>query len=529
MRGLVVLFLLPGMAAAEVVELSFPVSAAEVFPQGARLTAETTVTLPAGDHELVVLLPPSYLSDGFRPDVGGAALRYTIVGENTEYDAQIFDTPAQAAARADLGDARAGLMDAERELAALTVQIDALEAAADVLRSVRGGDALPSPVELAQVAGLISTELVALAEETAALEAELPPLIRAVETADAVLERAAARLAALGAPEGRNWPLATLGVRLQDAGEVTVSHVFTDPGAGWSVSYDAALADALVTLDRVVEIRHGAGVAWVDADVTLSTAVPSGAMEAQPVFRDVARIGEEGPVLRSERMDLGGAVAEVAAAPLFAMAETDGPVVSYRLAEPVTVLLDGQVSVALPPVAFAAERYLAAAPRFDSTAFHMAEITNATGEPILPGPVRLSRDGGFVGESFLPAIAAGAQGRLGFGPEPDVALTLSFLDQQEGDRGIIRGRQTRSDALRVTAENLGETEREVRLRYAVPTSQQEDLEIDVETSPQATEENVDDLLGVLEWQLTFGPTSAQTIALDFDISWPEGQTLLWTP
>ncbi|MEO1798724.1 MAG: hypothetical protein AAFR53_17230, partial [Pseudomonadota bacterium] len=137
MRGLVVLFLLPGMAAAEVVELSFPVSAAEVFPQGARLMAETTVTLPAGDHELVVLLPPSYLSDGFRPDVGGAALRYTIVGENTEYDAQIFDTPAQAAARADLGDARAGLMDAERELAALTVQIDALEAAADVLRSVR--------------------------------------------------------------------------------------------------------------------------------------------------------------------------------------------------------------------------------------------------------------------------------------------------------------------------------------------------------------------------------------------------------
>ncbi|MEL6550938.1 MAG: DUF4139 domain-containing protein [Pseudomonadota bacterium] len=522
---------LPGVARADVVELPFPVVAAEVFPEGARVTARAAVALPAGDHEIVLLVPPAYLRDGFRAEVEGAVLTGTRVEQNTAFAPDVFDAPAQAAAREAVRVAEASLGAAEVALAAQIARIEALGAAEGLLRSIGGGAALPSLVELSQMVDLVSAELLDIAEAKAALERELPPLVTSVDRAEAALTRAEARLALLGAPQAAGWSLARLDVQLADAGDVTVTREFTDVGAGWSVSYDAAL-DTGVRLERVVDIRHGAGVPWIDAEVTLSTAMPSGQMEARTVTRDVARIGDRAPapVMRSTALDTAGAPEMLMeAAPAFAVAETDGPVVSYRLPAPVTVLLEGQVSVALAPLELDADRYLAATPRFDGTAFHMADIRNLSGEPILPGPVRLSRDGAFVGQGFLPAIAAGAEATLGFGPEPDIALSVRFIDQQEGDRGIIRGRAVRQDEIRLSAENLGDAAREVRLRYAVPTSQQEDLEIDVDLSPSPSEVDVEDQRGVMEWQLALAPGETAEIALSFDLSWPEGQALFWAP
>ncbi|MEL6914518.1 MAG: DUF4139 domain-containing protein [Pseudomonadota bacterium] len=520
---------MPGLAAAEVVELPLPVVAAEVFPQGARVVAEASVELPAGAHQIVTLVPPPYLRDGFRPRVRGAVLRATRVEQNTDYAPEAFDAPAQAAAREAVREAETDLRVAEAALATRTAQIEALEAAAALVRAVGGGETLPSPVELTQIVDLVGTELVEIAEALAALERALPPLIETVEEAAAALDRAELRLALLGPPEGAGWSLARLDVEVPEAGEVTVTRTFTDGSAGWSVSYDATLGEAL-TLERVVDIRHGAGVAWIDTDVTLSTALPSGQMEARPVARDVARIGAAAPLMRGTARDAAGAPAMLMeAAPAFAAAQTDGPVVTYRLPAPVTVLLEGQLSVALAPLVLDVDRYLAATPRFDETAFHMVETLNASGEPILPGPARLTRDGAFVGEVFLPAIAAGAEATLGFGPEPDVALSVTFLDQQEGDRGIIRGRAVRQDEIRLRAQNLGDAARAVRLRYAVPTSQQEDLVIDVDMRPPPDTANVDDLIGVMEWQLDLAPGEEADLALSFDLSWPEGQQLFWAP
>ena len=536
---------MPVAAWAEDVQLPISVVAAEVFPQGARVVTQASAELPAGAHRIDLLVPQALVArGGFQPVVSGASLVSTEIGANTVFDPSLFDSTAQAAARARMEAAEETRDAAELAVDVILSRISALEASGDFLRSVGTGDALPSAAEIAEMASLIAGELDGIVGKRLAFEQDLPELREALEEADEALLRAAQGLLALGAPDA-DWLLVSLSVASEEAGEVTVRHEHMDQAAGWGVQYDVDLVegnDARIELGRSVTIFQGGFMPWVEANLTLSTAQPSGQTDARAVGRSIAQIfdPEAGradlSVLRSVPMaepvmEADATFAsEMAAAPVGASVNLDGPVVSYSLPEPVTVLLEaGGVVVALDSLEAEAERYLAASPRFDETAFVMADFNNTSSEPILPGQARMFRDGALVGERFMPLIAAGAEATLGFGPEASVSLELEFLDQQSGDRGIIRGRETREDQIRLRARNLGDETQEVRLRYAVPTSQQEDLEVRVEMSPDPDTRDADDLLGVMEWELSLAPGDAQEIELNFDLRWPEGQALNWRP
>jgi len=535
------LALLPSVAWSEDVQTTLRVVAAEVFQKGARVILESEVSLPEGRHQIELLLPPEIAGDGrFNPTVVGATVRSAQIAENTRYDPSVFDTAAQAAARASLSEAEEAARAAERAFDIALGQIAGLDAAGEFLRSVRVGGALPAPQDISEMASLIGSELGRQAADITALRAELPALGRAVDEAEASANRARAALAAL-APPTPGWQLATLDVELVAPGVVTLAQEIIENSAGWTISYEMRLAeDAPVSLRlaRSVTISHGSALPWIEADITLSTAEPTGQIAPSDVGRSIARVMEGGAVQGRPRSELAtaqlsGAVREdqIAVAPaMFPAANFDTPVVSYELVDPVTFLAgQSEIVLSLDTLTFEADRYIAASPRFDETAFVVADFTNDGREPILPGRVRLFRDETLVADSVLPAIPAGADASQGFGPEPSVSLEVAFLDQQEGDRGIIRGQQTREDAIRITARNLGPIEQDVRLRYAVPTAQQEELDIRVEMAPEPDIRDADDLLGVMEWRLPLAPGSAEEIALGFELRWPEGQALLWRP
>ncbi|MEL6701313.1 MAG: DUF4139 domain-containing protein, partial [Pseudomonadota bacterium] len=380
----------------------------------------------------------------------------------------------------------------------------------------------------------IAAALTQIATDRAALDDARPGLEAEVVAARAALSRAETALAVLTPPDG-DWQLLTLDLVAEDAGRVAVALDLPTPNAGWSVAYDVRLDEATdaITLDRLVTLSQQSGLAWTNAALRLSTARPDGQIAATPVGPTIPRIRDARPVLRSAEADVSLAPMVMAeAAPAFGgfVAQTDGPVLTYTLARGVDVPSGaGQVQIALPALELSAERYVAAAPRFDDTAYVMADLDNTSGEMLLPGEARLFRDARLIGTGRFPQIAAGDAATLGFGPERDIAVEVTFLDQQEGDRGIIRGRNTRQDRLRVTARNLGDTPHDLRLRYAVPVSQQEDLVIAVDMDPAPDARNVEDLPGVMEWALTLAPGATQDIAMTFDLRWPEDEVLDWRP
>jgi hypothetical protein len=65
----------------------------------------------------------------------------------------------------------------------------------------------------------------------------------------------------------------------------------------------------------------------------------------------------------------------------------------------------------------------------------------------------------------------------------------------------------------------------VRILDQVPYSEQDDLEIDVTASPEATETDVEGQRGILAWEFDLAAGGKETITLEQVLTWPEGMVL----
>lgn len=284
-------------------------------------------------------------------------------------------------------------------------------------------------------------------------------------------------------------------------------------------------------------VLQESGKTWTDVALTLSSLVPLGDVSPSTLSPEVRRIVPPQPV--APEAELGGLDAFIME-PAIIVEETGAGFVNevsltYRPEELVT-LASGYdaISLQLGEAQVTPEVFARATPMWDTTAFRVASFTNTTGEPILStdnamldmyAQVTLTVDGVFVGVTQIDFIPNGAETEMAFGPIFALGLRRIVEDREEGDRGVLGRTNTEVEAARIEIENFGEQSWPVRLRDRVPVSQQEDLVITWSADPQPTEEDVDDLAGVMEWRFDLAPGATQTIDLSHEMRWPNDQIL----
>lgn len=529
--------LAPQIAAADDFALPAPATGAVVFLQGATITRVATVDAPAGSHRLLV--PVMGGANGVVPrlEVAGATLGATEVVTEGITDGRMLFTPVQAAAHEAWRGARDAVATAEDARLRAAAGVLAAEDALEFLRSVSGAtlDRL-DPAAIGETAAAISGGTTAAEIARANARAELRAAETEVEEAGRVLAQAKRDLDATGADFG---PVSLLAVTVDvaEAGPVTLRLEDFVPDAGWSLSYDATLADATVTLARKVAVRQGSGTALDGVDLRLSTADPFAPTGPFPVTPDLARIVETPPPLPlptprgAERREAAMAELTLEDAGLRTVqADTDGPVVAYDYPVPVSVPASGDVvTLTMDSIDLDARVFNRAAPRTDATAFRMAEVTNTTAEPLLPGSATLYRDGEKVGESFLPLVPAGDEAEISFGPEQHLRLEFVDLANETGDRGLFVTSGTRRQEMVFRVRNLSDTPETVETRFALPYSGQEDLEVTVTAEPAPDRRDFDEMRGVAEWILDVPARGEAEVRVGVSMRWPEGQTLDWRP
>ncbi|MDB2408000.1 DUF4139 domain-containing protein, partial [Jannaschia sp.] len=439
MRLAVLLCVLPTLAASDDITLPAPVVAAEIFLQAAALTRVDETTLPAGEHRLLVPVTPSAWGLP-RVTVDGAKLGATAQLQDALVDARTLYTEVQETAATALETAEAALAEAEDARIAAAAALAGAEARLGFLRSVSGGQlAQLDAARIGEAAETIGVGIVAAQTAQADARRVARASLEAVEGARLTVDQARRDLEATGAPQG---PVTMLAIGVSgEGGPVTLTLEQMVGNAGWSPSYVADLTGETVTLERRAILRQGTGLALQDVTVRLSTADPSAATAPGPVFPDqVTTRGRGGPVSGRISADATESFARAAPAPepvVIARVDTSGPVVAYAYPDPVTVPADGgAVTLVLDTLSFDAETFNRAVPRIDETAFLMAALTNEIGEPILPGPVALRREGARVGEAALPLIPAGDEAELAFGPQQHLRLEWRALQNEEGETGI---------------------------------------------------------------------------------------------
>ncbi|MGR3434662.1 MAG: DUF4139 domain-containing protein [Shimia sp.] len=515
-------------AAARDVAVPAPLEAATLYPGQAELRQSFAVDLPEGRHVLHLPL----VGDDPRIDLTGAVLLGQSRGGPT-IDPRAALTARQAALLDAFEAAEAALAERQRAAAALADRIATLEAQVVFWQAVTPRvDALPTPDALTAAAEQVGAALPPLLVEIAALEARIEAAQPGIEDARDALFRAERTFDRSGAPDGET-PFLSLDVAVPQAGRVAgrvETRVF---GTGWEPAYTLRLDDAAGRLEiaRSARIAQRTGRDWPAISVTLSTASPSGRSEAPPPPADIARYGAPPPSPFARTTSAPSIQAEaaptIAPAPL-PEAGYEGAAFVFAFDGPRS-LTQGETVLPLGADETEPRLFTRAVPRRDATAFRMAEVTNDTGGPLLPGPARLFRDGAFVGETFLAGIPDGGTAEIGFGPVETLRLAYVVADRETGERGLVRRATTREEAATLRIENLGAEGARVEVLHALPVSEQEGLTVDIAARPAPDAIGVLDTRGLARWALDVAPGATAEIDLTLTLRWPEGEALSWRP
>ena len=457
MRHILALLIATGPAMADDFIVPAPVTKAVVYPQGATVTRDIAVDLPAGAHR--ILVPVFDGDDGARitgSDVTIGAVEF-LEGYVTD-PSRVFSEAQFSAANAVLA-AEELLRRVDEEIARATSEREAVNAQIAFLKSINA-DGLETldPTALRDTGTMVAIQLRQSFPTLQSIDAELETLQDQRETRAKTLQQVTSDFERLSPPTGPVDMLA-ISVQLDTPQTVSLAHEVLTGNASWSASYDIDLqtGDApRLSIARKISVSQRGRMIWRDVDLTMSTADPFAQLTPQPIFPNQARIYENRPspapsAQAFEAESLGRAASDAAVVEqvlIEAEMQLDGDIVTYAYPDPVTIG-GGALTLSLDTIETAADIFNRAVPRHDATAFLMASFTNQGAEPILPGTASLFRDGAFIGQSPLALIPAGARTELAFGPLDGLRLSFTALRNDTGDRGFISTSSTRRQTLQL--------------------------------------------------------------------------------
>jgi uncharacterized protein (TIGR02231 family) len=258
-------------------------------------------------------------------------------------------------------------------------------------------------------------------------------------------------------------------------------------GAGWSPMYDVDARDGgkSVTLSTYASVRQSTSEDWRQVRLTLTTA--DSTIQATPpqlIPLDVRAQPRDPPrrqaVSRAEAVPVADQIAAAAAAAEAALPASDQGL-SVRLAPPVPADVPGDgttVRILAASLALPGRPLLRAIPRASEGVYRVVELANRAPFPLLPGPMKVFRDGSFAGSQPLGRVVPrGATLAVSLGLEERVAIRRIVLQEIAETAGLFRGLRQHRFAYRFELESHLDRPATVELVDHLPVSQLDDIRV----------------------------------------------------
>lgn len=534
------------------------VDAVTVFPQGAEVSRVAKVRLEKGMHTVVLAdVPADAVPSSIR--VEGLATGKLDIGSVDSRRLMVPSTDAVTAAseRRRIEDEIEILRDQRSQAEA---QFQAAETQKTLINNLSQLPTRPAPAQGGERGEDWSQILTTIA--TGSLEAQRNSVDAQVKmrTLDRQIGDLEKKLTSLSAAEQERTEVK---VHVEALAPLDADLVvrYQVPGASWTPLYDARLATGdktaapSMSLVRRAEIRQNSGEAWENAALTLSTTRPN-ASAAIPELNTItvdfleppqprpmagAPLPESAPV---KRMAATPAEAE---ADQMAMADAAAPEVSpvrVEAQQAAVVVSPFQAVFAVPgrgsvPNTNEAKRVqlltekidpqlsIKTVPREDTKAYLYATLVLPAGTPLLPGPVSLFRDGTFVGAGSLPILSPGEKHELGFGSDDLIRVKHVLVEEKRGETGLISTSRTDVRRFKITVKNLHERTMSVKVLDQLPVSNNADIKVEATGGTTPTATDVDDMRGVVAWDLKIDPNDEESVDFGYRVVWPSAKTITY--
>lgn len=508
---------------------------ATIYPSRATLTREAEVDVPAGASVIVFTgLPANLLPDSLRAEGrGDVAVTFSALTHRLEPQAELVAPREQElAARIEQLKDQRNTVEAQRQaLAAQRQFIETIGQQAGRRVDEEISELRLNPEQWNQAAKAIGQAL------TDILEADLARQV-ALRDLDRTLQSLKTELTQLHTGR-RDSLVVRLPLEAEAAARLRVRLRYQAPDVSWRPVYDARLDTKSNELNLVQygAVRQNTGEDWDDARLLLSTAQPhrgAALPDLKPLWVDLHDTIRREPDVVSETAARAAPqvfhsldMAEEAA---FTAAEirTAGFVAEYVIPGRVSVKADGTESKLLCG-AFATVNRLQVVikPQLSSEAFVVSKAALQGETPLLPGPASLFRDGAYVGQLQLPLLRPGDVQDIGFGIDDRIAVTRSILKDVRGDPSILSRENQLERHTATVIRNQGPQEVEVVVLETVPAARHDRVKVEIlrAQTTQGYEQDVDDIPGLLRWDMTLAAGEEVRVALGWRISWPRDQEI----
>ncbi|MFH2009229.1 MAG: mucoidy inhibitor MuiA family protein [bacterium] len=161
---------------------------------------------------------------------------------------------------------------------------------------------------------------------------------------------------------------------------------------------------------------------------------------------------------------------------------------------------------------------IVAVPEQSLNAARTLEMTNSTGQSLLPGKVALYQDGAFLGVTEINFIAMGERFALFLSVADHIKLSRT-LDRKRSS--LVRTRRRRRNKMQVefivTLENLSPKATVLALTDRIPVSENKDIKIDRVKITGGVKPNSQ---GLLHWKLTLKPKERRQFRIAYQVEYP---------
>lgn len=536
----------PAMAAD--IEAQSRVAAVVVYPDGAIVTRDVAVDLPAGANTLVFRKLPLAI------DPASIRIEGQATGALTLGAVEARLRPVDPNRPASEGEVQ--IRNLREELG----KIDARLAAHEGRRTMIQRFAESGPERGEKAGGLEVEKWLAAWEAVGSALARVNEEIRsATLERQAVAEKIKALELAETARSSRVAPEREFTVAL-DAGQPvkgTLTLSYRVRGASWRPAYDARLMTAEggkagnFSLVRRALVTQMTGEDWNDVDVSLSTvraARGTAAPEVDPLRLSFFEPAPPQPYVRGRAA--GNLAAPMAAAPMAdtaqrqeaapqepklqkvaaaeAALESNGFQASYRLPGKLSVPKDGsQKSFIIQSRDIQPELVVKAAPALDPTAYLEASFVNGEDAPLLAGEVTLIRDNAFVGRGRMAFTAPGDKVSLGFGADDRVKVSRVPVRRRETEPSLLGSTKTDIRDFKISVKNLHDFGVKTVILDQIPFSEASNLTVEpLNTNTPPTEKIVADKRGVISWTFDLKPKEEKDIRLGYRIRYPSDREIV---
>jgi uncharacterized protein (TIGR02231 family) len=329
-------------------------------------------------------------------------------------------------------------------------------------------------------------------------------------------------------------------------GSLNISYLVGN--AGWTPVYDlrSDIADNNVNLNYKAQVYQNTGIDWKEIPLTISTNNPylnKTKPELHPWYVDYyayynqpkaanKEVRRDQPALRKKAESKGFVVGNADET----SAESMDADYAYNFVQTVDHVISAEFIIDLPysiksnnekhmvlvkNVDIDADYRYYTVPKYDQSAYLVAELTKMDELQLVPAKANIYFDGTYMGETYLDPTSMEDTMHLSLGKEPNIIVKRTLLERDSTET-VVGTKTVKTFAYSIEVKNLKSKSIELIVQDQIPVTTNPDIEIEATEVSKGT---LNKRTGIVEWKVTLKPKAKKDLQFTYEVKYDKDKNV----